>query len=76
MQAAKYHSPFSKGKVSFLFLLFVALAGFMILTGIELFVKLTGSAFLNATNSILFNFNNFTALNSTAVHHFKRKICE
>ena len=76
MQAAKHHFPFSKGKVSFLFLLFVALAGFMILTGIELFVKLTGSAFLNATKSFLFNFDNFTTLNSTAVHHFKRKICE
>ena len=74
MESAKYH-PSSRmmvateeRKVAFVLLLFVALAGFMILTGLELFVKLTGSALLNATKSFLFNFENFTTLNSTAVH--------
>ena len=81
MEGVQYHSPYKmsvtaeKGKVSFFFLLFVAL-GFTILTGVELFAKLTGSALFNATKSLSFNFENFTTLNSTAVHHFKRKICE
>ena len=82
MESAKYHSPSKmmvatgERKVAFVLLLFVALAGFMILTGLELFVKLTGSALLNVTKSFLFNFQNFTTLNSTAVHDFKKKICE
>ena len=76
MESTKYHSPSKKPvaaeerKVAFVLLLFVALVGFMILTGFELFVKLTRSALLNATESFLFNFENFTTLNSTAVHDF------
>ena len=76
MEGAQYHFPIEKGKVSFFLLLFVALAGFTILTGVEMFAKLTGSALLNATKSFLFNFENVTTLNSTAVYDLKRKICE
>ena len=76
MEGAQYHFPIEKGKVSFFLLLFVALAGFTILTGIEMFAKLTGSALLNATKSFLFNFKNVTDTNSTAVYDIKRKICE
>ena len=76
MEDAKYHFPYKmtvateKGKVSFFILLFVASAGFMTLMGLELFVKLMGAALFNATKSFLVNFENFTTLNSTAVHDF------
>ena len=79
MEGTKHDSPYKmsvaaeKGKVPFFFLLFVALVGFMILTGLELFVKSTVSALLNVTKSFLFNFENFTILNSTAVHDFEKK---
>ena len=80
MESAKYHSPSKmtvtgeERKVAFFLLLFIALAGFTILTGVEMFVNLTGSALLNVTKFLLLkNFENFTILNSTAVHDFEKK---
>ena len=76
MESPKYHPPSKmmvaaeERKVAFVLLLFVALAGFMILTGFELIVKSMGSALFNVTKAVLLNLENITTFNSTAVHHF------
>ena len=75
MESTEYHSP-SKGKVTFFYILFVALAGFMIYMWFDVFAKSAISTLLNVTKLLLLNLEKIIILSSTDVHDLEKKICE